>query len=199
MIRALSLFVYLALCFCPTPTVAAPLQLQEGVEHYPLGRYIDLLEDPGGQWRIDEVASEAFRQRFQPSRQAIPNMGFTDSTYWVRLTIKGGEKTRRRWLLLLDTPRLNYVDFYLPQAGGYKTVPTGDTRPFNQRDVPHISWLFRIATDATTEQQTVYLRLKHVGTFRLPLSLWSERAFWQRGNIKQWRAAAYYAALLTMP
>ena len=191
------LLALLLLTLVPSPALTAPLQLIEGVYHYNAGLHLDILEDTQGRWTIDDVASEMLAARFQPSTEDVIRVGGEDSIFWLRLTINPIPHSAGNWLLFLDTLRFNYVDFYVDQNDGYRTILSGDKRPYRQRDVVHPKQLLRLSL-TSSDPQTVYLRLQHNVINKLPISLWSEREFWQQGNSAHVRDVVFIAALLTM-
>jgi len=191
------LLALLLLTLVSSPVLTAPLQLVEGVYHYNAGLHLDILEDTQGRWTIDDVASEMLAARFQPSTEDAIHVGGNNSIFWLRLTINPSPHSAGDWLLFLDTLRLNYVDFYVDQNDGYRTILSGDKRPYKQRDVVHPKQLLRLSLSSSAPQ-TVYLRLQHNVVNKLPITLWSEREFWQQGNSAQVQDAVFIAALLTM-
>lgn len=61
--------------------------LSDAKDKYPLGLYLDILEDRQKQWTIQDVASAPLSQKFVRSQVEQPSFGFTTSVYWVRLQL----------------------------------------------------------------------------------------------------------------
>ncbi len=95
-----------------------PVIIRDGVEKYPLGLHLEILEDPGGELTIEDVASPEFDSRFAPSQVEVPNYGFTNSAYWVRLRLRNESPESERWLLELAHANMHFVDLYSPLPGG---------------------------------------------------------------------------------
>ena len=68
--------------------LTAPVILNDDQDVYPLGLYLEILEDPSGKLTIEEITSPEFENRFVPSLNEVPNFGHTNSAYWVRFRIK---------------------------------------------------------------------------------------------------------------
>ena len=69
------------------PTEPEPLLLTDGQAEYPLGMHLGIYEDPSGELTIDQVSAPVFNSQFIPSPAAVPNYGYTDSAYWVRIAL----------------------------------------------------------------------------------------------------------------
>jgi len=82
----------------PTSTVI----LTEEVGKYPLGLYLEILEDPTTRLTVEQVVSPELDRRFVPSQVAVPIFGHTASAYWVRFRVRNEEVRQRngvwRWL-----------------------------------------------------------------------------------------------------
>ena len=52
------------------------------------------------------------------SQEDIPNYGYADTVYWLRLHLQNETSTIDKWLLETAFPNLNYVDLYIPSDGG---------------------------------------------------------------------------------
>jgi len=53
------------------------LVLYDEQGEYPLGRYLDILEDPSGELTIEDVTSPEYSTRFVRSQAAVPIYGYT--------------------------------------------------------------------------------------------------------------------------
>ena len=66
----------------------SPLILTNEQDKYPLGLYLEILEDKDKTWTIEDVNSAEFVGQFVPSQDEVPNFGFTDSAFWVQFRTK---------------------------------------------------------------------------------------------------------------
>jgi hypothetical protein len=111
------------------------LVLTDNQESYPLGMFLEILEDKNKQWTIDDITSPPLADNFKPNLIKIPHFGFTDSAYWVRISLINQSKRIKDWRLILGLTNFSLVDFYLSEDGGFKSIKTGNSKVFSTRDV----------------------------------------------------------------
>jgi PAS domain S-box-containing protein len=155
-----------------------PVVLTDEQGQYRLGLHLEILEDPNGELTIDQVASPKFDDQFTPSQVEVPNYGYTNSAYWVRLYISNQTRHTDRWLLEQGFANTHYVDLYtpLPNGEGYSVKQTGVLRPTATRDIPYPRIIFALDIPPGSEQ-TYYLRFQNGASMTLPLTLWSQATF----------------------
>jgi PAS domain S-box-containing protein len=172
---------------------------------YPLGRRLDILEDPGGQLTIEQVASPEYERQFMPSQSETPNFGYTDSAYWVRFRLRN-ESDLTDWRLELGFANMQHVALYTPLAQsslpsvatpGFAVKQTGTFYPFNTRDEAYHHFVFKLSLPTQTEQ-TFYLRFQNEASLTLPLTLWSPEAFAQASRSGAFIWGSFYGILLIM-
>jgi signal transduction histidine kinase len=153
------------------------LLLTDEQGEYPLGYYLDILEDPSGELTIEDVSSPEYDSRFVRSQVAVPNYGITDSAYWLRLSLLNETSLTTRWFLETVFQNLNYVDVYIPSGGGgFVKKESGGLRPFDTRDIPYYHVVFELPL-AGMEEQTIYIRVESGSSMTLSFTLWSPEAF----------------------
>ena len=176
--------------------VQEPVILAGGQDRYPLGRFLSYLEDPAGVLTIDEVSSQAYANRFVPSRTVVPNFGYTKSVYWARVELRNQIARITQWMLALEVPTLQRIDCYRrsPVDAGFDVIRTGAHYPFATRDIPHHHFVFTLELPPEAEQ-TVYLRVQTETSMTLPLTLWSREAFWRHSQHVLYISGLFYGAL----
>jgi len=178
----------------PTPE---PLILTGTQGEYPLGLHLEILEDPSGELTIAEVSSPEIDSQFTPSQVEVPNYGFSDSAYWVRVRLDNETLQIDEWLLELGFANMHYVDLYtpLPDGEGFSVKQTGALRPVSTRDLlyPHIVFDLSVPTQS---QQTVYLRFQSGASMTLGLTLWTKDAFWVQSQWVQMLNWLFFGALI---
>ncbi|WP_313055693.1 sensor histidine kinase [Pseudomonas lopnurensis] len=184
------------------PALAAAVELDERTRHLPLGQHMQVFEDPLGEALIDDVASPAFANRFQPHRTAVLNAGYSRSVHWLRVDLHYRPLTAqgaRRWLLEVAYPPLDSLQLYLPDdQGGYRLArDTGDTRPWASREIGQGNYLFEVELPADRVQR-VYLRVQSEGSIQVPLSLWSHHAYLEAQPGRLYVLGMIYGVLLAM-
>jgi signal transduction histidine kinase len=181
------------------PSIPKPVVLTDGQGDYPLGMYLQILEDPGEKLTIQDVSSPAYSSRFTDSHVAVPNYGFTKSAYWVRFHLKNNTVKADRWLLETSFANMQYEDLYLPRPNGGDWIvkQSGNLRTFSSRDAAshHITLAIPLTSQ---EEQTVYVRFQSGASMTLPLTLWQPEAFFQNLAVELLFLGLFYGALLIM-
>ena len=184
-VRAILLTIMVTLVLCTTalaqtndPPPPGTLILMDKRGEYPLGLHMEILEDPGGELTIEQVASQEFDSRFIPSQVEVPIYGFTDNVYWVRLQMRNESQLGDRWLLEVGFPNMQFVDLYTPLADGegFAVKQTGSMRPIYTRDIFHPRILFNLIVPKQSER-TFYLRFQTGSSMTLDLNMWTPGAF----------------------
>jgi signal transduction histidine kinase/PAS domain-containing protein len=181
------------------PSMGEPLILTDEQGKYPLGLYLEILEDPSAKLSIEDVSSQAFNLRFTPSKVAVPNYGYTDSAYWVRIRLDNETQQTDEWLLELGFPQMHYVDLYTPMQdeGGFEVKQTGILRPISTRDVLYPDIVFNLSVP-THSQHTFYLRFQNSASMTLPLTLWTEGAFFSESGQVQMLHWLFFGGILAL-
>ncbi len=180
------------------PSAQQPLVLTDEQGEYPLGRHMDILEDPGGELTIEDVSSPVYAASFTPSTADVPIYGYTDSVFWLRLRLRNETPLTVQRLLEVNFPNLNYVNLYIPsEGGGYTVKESGALRPFNSRDVPYYHVVFELPLDYQDEQ-TFYIRVESGSSMTLAFTLWSPETFAANKISDMLGIGLFYGALLIM-
>ena len=196
----------LALMLAHSPAYAqgsAPLNqesliLTDEQGQYPLGLYLDILEDPSGQLTIAEVTSPEYAARFERSQVDVPIYGYTNSTFWLRMGLRNETSLTNQWLLETNFQNLNYVDLYLPsEQGGYWVKESGALRPFDTRDIPYYHVVFKLPLESQAEQ-TFYIRVESGSSMTLAFTLWESESFAIDKISDMLGIGLFYGALLIM-
>ena len=176
-----------------------PLILTDGQGKDSLGPYLSILEDPGGELTIEEVASANYAGRFVASQEEAPNFGFTDAAVWLRFQLQNEAPDTPTRLLELSHPTISYVDLYVPQSdgSGFSASQTGLHRSFDTREMPHHNFVFELSPPQE-QTTTYYLRAESDVTLSLPLTLWSPGAWAQKDQVEQFVWGGVYGIMLIM-
>jgi signal transduction histidine kinase/PAS domain-containing protein len=175
---------------------AEPIILTEGQGKYPLGLHLQILEDPTGNLTIEDVSSPPFNSKFVPSHVEVPNYGYTNNVYWLRVPLVNKSNGINQWFLESFFQNLNYIDLYLPsEAGGFIRKESGALRPFATRDIPYYHIVFKLPLSPQAEEM-VYLRVKSGSSMTLAFILWSPEAFAANKLIDMLLVGLFYGSLL---
>jgi signal transduction histidine kinase len=185
--------VGLLLCCCWGPLMALTLEAQDTQVN--LGRAVQVLEDPSGLLRIDDVRAPTWASQFKSPGIAGSdlNLGYTASAYWLRVPLQRAQTAPAKWLLEVPYTKINTLDFYPPQG---PAVLTGMELPLSSRPVHYRFFAFPI--ELGTTEQYFYIRATSSYALTLPLVAWQSQAFdtfQQRVLILQ---AVYIGGLLAL-
>ncbi len=143
-----------------------------------LTEYFAVLEDPSLALTLADVQKPDMASRFkagQAPAEAL-NYGYTDSAYWLRLSLSNtGDHPVERMLEIAYWGLAN-IQFYQPgTTGTYRSVITGAVMPFATRPYPNHYFVFPIVLPEHSSQ-TVYLWIQSSPTV-IPARLWTPQAF----------------------
>lgn len=191
----------LMLLFC-LPLMASAVEFDEFTQSLPLGRSLQVFEDPSGQASIADVRAQAAAGNFKTHDNATLNAGYSRSAFWLKIDLHyrpSNPGAQRTWLLELAYPPLDHLDLYLPDAHGdfHLIRQTGDALPFASREIRQNNYLFDL-TFAPDQQQTVYLRLASEGSIQAPVTLWSSTAYLEDQPVRLYVLGIIYGVLLGM-
>jgi two-component system, sensor histidine kinase LadS len=194
---------FIVFTFRSSLSALMPLVLTESGESYPLGFYLDILEDREKKLMIEDIASPKFDGSFMRSTEKTPNFGFVDHAYWVRFKIVN-KSQKNDWLLEIDYPLLDQIEFYIPtedakvkQRQLYEIRTAGENYPFNKRELKHQNFVFRLNIPPGKET-TYYIRFESTGSIQLPLMLQSAEAFSAKDHEARILYGLYYGIVLAM-
>lgn len=156
---------------------AEPVRLGTDLRHTAVGARLDVLEDPGGDWTIENVVHPPLLSRFEPSTAARVNFGFTSSAYWLRIALDRPTGAPGDWYLEIAYRGLDEVSLFVPAHGGrFDEWIAGDREPFSARPVSSRFPAFRISS-LPEGTSTLLLRVRSSGPLVVPLDLWTPDEF----------------------
>ncbi|HNO24922.1 MAG TPA: 7TM-DISM domain-containing protein, partial [Leptospiraceae bacterium] len=100
-----------------------------------LTEYISVLEDPGRSLTLNDVSSGKNSESFRTVKSSggALNFSFSSSAFWLRFKIKNTDAFPRELKAVISYPRLEYIDFFVPDRNGYRTVRSGYSVPYDER------------------------------------------------------------------
>jgi signal transduction histidine kinase/PAS domain-containing protein len=201
----LALIAALVLCIpalaqSNNPPTPEPLVLTDQKGKYELGRSMDILEDPGGELTIDEVASPEFATLFVRSQVDVPNYGYTGSAYWVRFQVRNEAPEISRWLIEVGFPNMFFVDLYYPASAegqGFVQKQSGVMRPVSGRELAYYRMVFYVPLEYQKDT-LIYMRFQNDASIFLQLTLWSSDQFINHRMVETLVLGTFYGTLLIM-
>ncbi|MGL5996923.1 MAG: hybrid sensor histidine kinase/response regulator [Pseudomonas proteolytica] len=187
---------------CGLPLLAGAVEFNEATRSLPLGRAMQVLEDPSGSVTLADARSALMATRYTRHDKDTLNAGYSRSAFWLKVDLHYLPKdpqAQRTWLLELAYPPLDHLELYVPDdAGGYRLAGrTGDALPFASREIRQNNYLFNVDFKAG-EQKTLYLRLQSEGSIQAPLTLWSSTAYLEDQPLRLYVLGLIYGVLLGM-
>ncbi|PRW84835.1 hybrid sensor histidine kinase/response regulator [Pseudomonas simiae] len=184
------------------PLFANAIEFNQDTRSLPLGRAIQVLEDPTDALTIADVSAPSATPQFKPHDKDTLNAGYSRSVFWLKVNLHylpTQAEAQRTWLLELAYPPLDHLDLYLPDSSGtYRLAGrTGDALPFSAREIRQNNYLFKVDF-APGEAKTVYLRLQSEGSIQAPLTLWSSTAYLEQQPLRLYVLGLIYGVLLGM-
>jgi diguanylate cyclase (GGDEF)-like protein/PAS domain S-box-containing protein len=182
------------------------LQLSTARERYALGRFAEILEDPERNRTIEEVASPALSNHFQPVGADTVNAGVTSSALWIRFTLHESEISgltrdkQVRWLL--DLGRSHYYDetLYIPVPDSgtdeWAVVKSCEYEPCPEGVRPRQRF-FDLPADMA-EPTTFYLRVQGYSSILMPLEVLTERAYLEKAGHWMFTYGLYYGLMAAL-
>lgn len=159
------------------------LEITTEKEVYTLGKYVSVYEDTSAMVTFDQIRSNRFQNKFKRSELTALNYGVTPSVIWIKIQLKNLESNPNiQWLISLDYPLFDYVDFYQKNPlGEWSILKTGDKFPFSERQIPDRNFVFATHFPFDT-LSTYYLRFETSGSMQITPSLYRERAYLVSNN-----------------
>lgn len=167
----------------------------------PMGRFVEVLEDPTGRMTLSDVRSKDQSARFVPSGAEQLNFGYSRSAWWIRFCLSPGTAVPRELLLEIRFPSIDSIDVYTPQRGAdgsiaYAAKHGGDLSPWNDREVKHRNHVFRIAVPDAEEE--FYVRVASESVLTVPFYLWQPVAFASYDRDTQLIMGGFYGLILAL-
>ncbi|MCD6017118.1 MAG: pgtB [Bacteroidetes bacterium] len=137
-------------------------------ENY-IGKYVKILEDKTNSLRIEQVLSS---NEFKFSKQAVPNLGISNSAFWLSFNIKNVSKDEEI-LLEIANPSLDEIELYKVDSGGvYSLIKMGEYLPFDQRAFDHPSYVFNLKIKKNANS-SYYIKCRSNEDMSLPIKVGS--------------------------
>jgi diguanylate cyclase (GGDEF)-like protein len=199
--RAPAFLAMLVLASAGLAREPAPLPGADG--RVSLGAYAEVLEDPGGQLRLEEVRRPEHGARFAPAGEEPINFGYTHSAWWLRFTLEGGAPPGEELLLEIAFPSIDRIDLHLPEpllgeGPRYWTRLAGDELPWDARELKHHNYVFRFNAPQQLGPHVYYLRVQSQSVLTVPLTLWRPEAFAARDRDVQLLLGLFYGLALAL-
>ncbi len=158
----------LLLCCGASLAVAADeevLWLTPHQDRFSLASHLQIMEDPTGQMTIDDVSSTENAHRFRPAPSGVLRPGWSNSTFWLRLTLANRETAEDQPRYFFDLAQSNIVAatmFHLLAQGGDR-LAWREAGPLDRHERPQRlrSQFSHFPLPALSDRpQTIYVRVR---------------------------------------
>ncbi|WP_405452044.1 diguanylate cyclase [Paenibacillus sp. HJGM_3] len=171
--------------------------LREATKIYSPYAEMEVLTDPGGQLKFEDIRKPEWDVKFVRNRDEVPNYGYAAPVHWLRFSVSNASE-ERGWLLQLDYPPLDRVELYIvSESGDISHMWSGDSIPFSNRDVKNRNISFELMLDPGYAA-TLYVRVETEGAMALPIKLIHPVEFAQHEQLNYLLLGGYYGILLIM-
>jgi len=137
---------------------------------------IQYLEDAGGRLTIETVQDNKHKDSWKGSENEALGLGFTKSAFWVRFDIENASLKETEFYLEQRYPLIDDLRLYIPGKDGYRSIETGDKKPFRERPFKYRTFIFPLKIEPGTSL-TYYLRYSSNSSMNIELRIWSPREF----------------------
>lgn len=169
--------------------------LRLGTQVAEVGGALSYLEDRDGSLTLEDVTGPAHASGFQawPAAAGDLNLGFTSSTYWIRIRLVRQQDAQPRWMLEIPYLSLDDIVFHAPGRPG---VHTGSAQPVSTRPFPDRFYVFPV--EVGTAPAEYYLRVRSQHALTVPMRLWAPAALAEHTLRTQVLHILYQGAVLVL-
>jgi hypothetical protein len=153
-----------------------PLIVRTPLEDYPLGGYLDILEDTSRQLQLQTLL-DTRQDAFTRSPQKNPNFGVSSSAYWGRFTLKNPSDKALELILVYRYSSIDDIRLFAKNGkGDYQEKVRGDRQPQAEDRVHYRMPAFKILVPPG--ENTFFLQISGTGVMQFDLTLWDLEAFY---------------------
>ncbi|MEM7083909.1 MAG: diguanylate cyclase [Pseudomonadota bacterium] len=197
-VRNTQIALFLAMWLLAGSAVAESLTISAQAPEQNATSALLFFEDPEGLLTFDDVRTAEIDALFASHGSDGPQIGFTPSAWWVKLTLSNPSASALRLYLRQDYPLIDELDVWVPNAsGGFVRMQGGDRVRFSTRPVQHRNALFPIELAARSES-TVYLRFASDGPINIGLSTHLDQTMIEKVSVSELGIGLYFGGFLVL-
>jgi len=158
-----------------------------------IGRNLFIFEDETSELALQQVQDK----EFVISESDVPNLGISNSTFWIRFNVTN-ETNEEELMLNLALPTLDEVVFYYKtEAGVYDSIVTGENLPFNNRKYDEPNYLFDLLIEHGQTEE-IYFKISSKEAIQLPITIASKTKMFNHIKRKEILSGLYFGIMLVM-
>ncbi len=179
------------------------LELNDIDDSYVINSVVRVLEDPSNKLTLSDLIQPEWAEKFKVSNAGPLNLGYSDSAFWIKLSIRyTGKQDSKEWWYHLDLPLLEYSELYMAVGDGENPSRTinksmGYETLLKEREVNHVTQLYRFSL-TKGERATIYIKIKNNFSIHLPLSIYTPEGFAHHIAVEELLYGAFIGAILIM-
>lgn len=189
-------FLFLIVLLCSKAIFAFDtVIIEKKLEEQILGKNIYFLEDTEKDLEIEEILNPKKPLRWNKNKTDVPNFGFTNRVIWASLSLQNNLEDDANYLLEIDFPRLDYIDFYQVVDEKIEKKSSGNLIAFDNREIKYRNPVFEICIPAK-KARTFYFKFESKTVVQFPLILHSRQKFEEKLNKEQLLHGFHFGILL---
>ncbi len=185
----ISLILFLYSCY----SYSNVINLTEESEIVNISPYLLIYEDSTSSLSIDDILEKSFINY----KQKVPNLGVSNSTFWVKITLKN-ISSLEKFLLELSLPTLDFIEFYYPDStGNYSSIKAGEEFIFEKRKYQDPNYIFDLDINRN-ESKVFFLKINSKEGIQLPIKVGSYNAIINQIKNRDLLSGLYFGIMLVM-
>lgn len=172
------------------------IHTKTGHSVYQLDGSISFYEDRSTTLSFQDLQSKP-QQEWTLLKEAVPSFGFSESAYWLKLTLCEQSSPAEPAVLEVSYPLLDSVRVIATE--GRETVydmESGDRILFSQRPVKHRNFVFLLPAMQTAA--TIYIRVESESAVQIPVNLYTADGFFEHNQNVLSLQGIYFGCILAM-
>ena len=194
----MSHFIRFTVAFCLVAFSLNSVQaftLSDRANEVSLNHEISYWEDVTGETSLTNVLSEQTARRFKTlnAHESVLNLGFSQSVYWVKLSLNRTSTVNPNWILEIPYLGIDHIDLF--NTNGL-TEKNGSLVPISDR--PVFSRFYAFPIQVETQPKTYYLRIRSNYPMSIPIRAIEQHRFNEiqaRENLLQF---FYFGGLISL-
>lgn len=195
--KTLCLLLNMMLSICAWS--AQEIVLTDKTESLSISKQIYYFADNSLEYQLADILRDEQRNKniWQTANGFIPNYGFTQAAYWVKIIINN-KSQKKDWIVYFEYPLMDHIELYVPENGHYKTYISGDSLPVSKRYIKDRGFAFPITLDKQNSQ-VLYMKLQSRDSMIIALDVMTHDAFRaEQQNVGFWFGMYYGAVLIIL-
>ncbi len=173
-----------------------PVLLSQSHAIIKLAPYSLVLEDSGQSLTIDDINTPERQLQFAPHAKGL-EFGYTAEAVWIAFVLDNQSQEEDEYLLEVGYPLIDSITLFEPQYDAlgdnlhWRAETLGDRLPFNARPFKLRTFVFKLKLQPG-EVKPYFLRVASTSSLSVPLTLYSEDAYYEYLHYHQTYIGIFY-------